>query len=694
MGSSDRRELLAQEMEGTGDLRTIMVTASRIIQELMDVPTTVNVITADDIEKEPYASITDLLRTIPGIGLNESSARAGNPRVSIRGESHARTLVFINGVKLADKESGDPSLLINLSQVDRIEVIKGPASVLYGSEAIGGVLNIVTKQGGTKPIGFSQNFIYDSSTDSIESQTAIFGKYNGVNYRVSGSGKNAHNRRVPSDISLDGISEAVNSHYRNRYYSAQIGYDWNKNSFTLMADRYENESFYSSGRTSLEVSKLNIYWKPNDRDTVVGTLIMQDLTDQLKKLTLSASYQIYNREFITDNTNSSGTTYRRGDVKTEQRQTSFTALSEWQLGKHYLTGGLESEWDDVLAGIDTEFYSTGSHTISNARVKQLDLGLFAQDEWSITENFKATIGARFIYIKGDYVSREGLYEMGQGPDSHSASKLVGSLGLVYRGFSDWAFRAQFSQGYRYPTVRQLYTGNSAMGYSNPSQFYLPNPNLKPETSNNFEIGARYMDEKWDFDLALFYTSSKNFIDTVSSTSTTAPTYVNGDKAETIGAELSASFTHNIYGFSINPYGNATMLRRTVTIYPGRVSQGRSKTNKTNIPPIEGRVGVKVQKPFAQKHNFFADAYVDMAIKTKSNLDVGSGATTNISAATNTFPAWQTFNVTLGVSGGESHRYNVSVNLRNIFNQSYIMSRGSRNLAEPGFHVILGAGVEF
>jgi hemoglobin/transferrin/lactoferrin receptor protein len=685
--------LAAQGDAETIRLRPVMVTANRTLQELMDVPMTVNVVTEEDIQKEPYGSITELLRHIPGIGLTEQSgARAGSPRISLRGEGNARTLILINGVKLSDKDNSDPSLLINLSQVERIEVIKGPASVLYGSEAIGGVINIITKKGGEKAVGFSQNLVYDSSTESVDIQSAVFGNYKGFNYRVSGSGKNAHDRRVPKD-NVDG-GTAYGSRYRNRYYSAELGYDFGNHSFTLQADRYQNYTSYTSSGLSSILSKTAIWFDPNDRDTVIGTLILRDLTDRLKKLSFTGSYQIFDRDWVSDfqTPSASPTSYLIGHAMSEQRQLSLSIQSEWALGDHYLIAGLDYEGDDVRVANEAYRYGGRPDSLSHARVKQNNLGLFAQDEWSLGKDLKAVFGARYGYIKGKYISKDGPSYVDETNPNQSDSHMVGSLGLVYRGIPDWALRAQFSQGYRFPTVRQLFTGYAAHGSGT---VYQPNPELKPETSNNFEIGARYLSEKWDVDLAIFLTYSKNFIDSIGAANSASgiPTFVNGDKARTIGAELTISRAFLIGDLSLTPYGHGAFIKRRITLFTGP-SAGMS-VDKTKIPPLEGRIGIKMEKPFGSSH-LFGDLYADMAVKTESLFeDLSSrGRDPYIVDEPMIFAGWQTLNLTIGLRGGEKRKYNLSLNLRNILNQSYVMSRGHVNLPEAGFHVVLGAGLEF
>ncbi|MDR2460364.1 MAG: TonB-dependent receptor [Deltaproteobacteria bacterium] len=692
--------VLAQENNETIRVTSIMVTVSRVLQELMDVPMTVNVVTAEQIQDEPYANIADLLDNIPGIMLDYTSAmRPGAARITIRGENNFRTLILINGVKSADKDGADNTLLIDLSQVERIEVIKGPASVLYGPEAIGGVINIITKKGGTKPFGFSQNFVYDSSTDSLESQTAIFGRYKGFNYRVSGNGVNVHNRKVPKN-SLPG-NEAVTSHYRNRYYSVQFGYNWGvneENSFSIQADRFKNTAYYANGIAAM-LNNTIMWVGPNDRDTLTGTLILSDLTDNLKKLTLLGSYQEFNRHIVSDFNDPDMyippymDMFNKGINHSKQKQTTISAQAEWLLGDHHVITGFEYEHDDVTISVSTYPYTPNLQPFfSNGNVVQDTIGIFAQDEWSITDKLTATLGLRFSHISGEYKSKEGngLANKTDSNKDNKDSHLVASVGLVYRVIDALALRFQFSQGYRYPTIRQLYTGTS--GHAGPNITTYPNPDLLPETSNNFEIGMRYMDTNWDVDLAVFYSSSKRFIQSVTAAESPigVATYINGVEAKTFGAEFSASYAILLGERTLTPYGSATYLVRDFTFGAGRLKD--QSTRNTGVPKLEGRLGVKFDTPITGSHKFFSDLYVQMAVKSYSDFTLNSYS----AGSTLTNPAWQNVSLNLGVKGGEDHKYHVTLALRNIFNQAYTLgsSRMASTLPEPGFHVVLSAGFEY
>ena len=118
--------------------REIVVTPTRTERALQEVPSAISVISADDLKLSGTDNVADALQDVPGIEVFDQSV-PGAKRIQIRGESGSRVLVLIDGQKISEQKSMDGApLLIDPNRIDRIEVIKGPASVLYGSEAIGG----------------------------------------------------------------------------------------------------------------------------------------------------------------------------------------------------------------------------------------------------------------------------------------------------------------------------------------------------------------------------------------------------------------------------------------------------------------------------------------------------------------------------------------------------------------------------
>ena len=691
--------------------REVKVTATRTEKDLMEVPMSVGVITVAAQKTNPQTSVAEMLAHIPGVTVMDGGMPGGK-RVMIRGESPMRSLVLIDGIKVSEQKSMSGSaILIDTSQIERIEVIKGPASVLYGSEAIGGVVNIITKKGGDKPIGFTQNFIYDSSNNGLEIQSAVFGSYKGFNYRFTASGVNADDRWA-----ADG--RIFNSGYMNRYFSGQLGYDWDKGSVYLRADKYKSEisiptsivSGYHSvgsyaGNNSTTTVELDLpKW---NRDSISGGVELRELNDYLAKIKLNGHYQNMEKKF-NNNINVHVTPTGMGptvDVLTKTRtindQDSYggSFQTEWTLGdSHYVIVGMDYNKDnldakDIRLGGRTQItppfgvpsiipIATGNYRY---KASQEVIGAFIQDEWTFHEDWALTLGLRETWVRSEFKRNNSpvLALIGSTGDA-SDSKLVGNAGLVYSGIKDVALRAMWSQGYRFPALNQLYLG-TVHGSTTPT---YPNPDLSPETSNSFEIGARIAKPDWNVDIAAFYTHSQNYITTKSAGSYNI--FTNMDSAETFGIEFAADYTFRPW--NLTSYTTVTWLHREYENEVSLVNGGGRKSYKTSLtdtPPLQGAVGVKWQKEVFAATNLFTDLNLHWAAKAKSySYDAdytGRFQTTNSHA-------WHTLNFTVGLQGTEEHKWNVALSLRNILNKNY--RQAGNGVDDPGFHAVLAVGYEF
>lgn len=142
--------LLSTVAPAATTLDPVVVTATRTATPLSQIASSVTVITADDIEKKQQAQVLDVLRQVPGVIIIHSGPRGGQTSIRLRGTDNKHTLVMIDGVEFRDVASiggGADLAHINTDNIERIEVVRGPQSVIYGSDAIGGVVNIITRKG-------------------------------------------------------------------------------------------------------------------------------------------------------------------------------------------------------------------------------------------------------------------------------------------------------------------------------------------------------------------------------------------------------------------------------------------------------------------------------------------------------------------------------------------------------------------
>lgn len=183
----------------TPDDDTVIVTANRSESSLWDSPATIQVIDRQTLQNSTSVSIADDLQDIPGVEVTDN-ALAGRKQIRIRGEASSRVLILIDGQVVSYQRAGQnygAGLLIDESALERIEVVKGPYSVLYGSQAIGGVVNFITKKGGDKPLGGSIKAVYNSATAGWEESAAAWGSIGNFDYRINGSYSDQGDRDTP-----------------------------------------------------------------------------------------------------------------------------------------------------------------------------------------------------------------------------------------------------------------------------------------------------------------------------------------------------------------------------------------------------------------------------------------------------------------------------------------------------------------
>ncbi len=659
--------------EKTANLSPVVVTATKTEKELVEVPTSIAVVGSDVIKAQPQSTVAELLRDIPGVQVQDQSV-AGVKRVVIRGESPARSLVLIDGQKISEQKSMDGiPLMLDQNSVERIELIKGPASVLYGSEAIGGVINIITKKGGKRPVQADVSCTYNSASDAVTSAASLYGSAQNFDYRVSASYTDADNLHTPSGKLKD-------SSYLNRDLSGYLGYNWDNGSMALKVEHFWSNNNIAPVKMG-PMGFLDLDLPEWNRDKIGLFFEQRNINPWLTKIQANVFYQKTKKIFengMDMRLPPSPAPFKRMvlnlHTENDQKTLGGDLQIDWMPASSvYVVTGL-SYLKDYLDADEIKkqkmyfktpppapappFAPTNAKNFYEGH--QDNLAFFTQAEWNLAQDWMLTAGLRQTFINTELDKSNNPMIPTR---SESSSRPVGSIGVVYSGLSDWTLRALFAQGYRVPTIQQLFLGTDHGART------LPNPDLNEETSNNFEIGARYNNGGFKLDTVMFTNWSRDYI-MIRSIAPGLGQFDNAEKARTYGLETELSYLFEQTG--LTPYLSAAYMRR-------QFESGGVKTWKTGTPALTGRTGCRYERELTNDLMFTSDLYARFASKSKEK-----GQPTK--------DGWTTCNLALGLLYGPEQNYRLSLNVNNIFDKKYVES--SAGLESPGVHAIVRLDVSF
>ena len=484
-------------MENDGDfaleenpvsLNEVVVTGTRTPKVLMDAPITTRVISDLDIARSDAANIQDLLITeLPGIEFTFSMDQQVN--VNLQGFGGSSVLFLIDGERIAGETLDNVDYnRLNLDNIQRIEIVKGGASSLYGSNAVGGVVNLITRDQ-TEPWSVNLRARYGAHNEQ---------RYEGSAGFSAGKVSNSVNVQMTSTDTYDVGGEGdFNTVYGNRVLS--------------LKDRL----VYAPVEGLKLTGRIGYYQRERDADALVKDRY-RDVSGGLKAryeiggdgdAELSYSYDEYNKSDFMVNTGSDVLNY-------SNVQHNIRALFNWHFGK---TGTLTAGGDfmnDYLKSY--QFEDGGSYS-------QMTADCFAQFDWNVVKGFNVTGALRY-----DYFSEKSL---------HSVSP---KLGLMYRIDSEkaghFAFRGSYAKGFRAPTLKEMY-----MSFDMASIFMIyGNPDLLSEVSHNFTLSTEYFKKYFNVTVSGYFNMVRNGITTVWNQELNSMRYANEAPSNIAGADVTFS----------------------------------------------------------------------------------------------------------------------------------------------------------
>jgi vitamin B12 transporter len=416
--------------EYVGD--TIVVTPTRMPEKASAVISDISVITSKDIAAAGQATLVELLQTQPGVEIKQAGGPGSQTSVSIRGGNSGHTLVLVDGLRVGSATAGTTPLEnISLDQVERIEILRGPASSLYGADAVAGVIQIFTKQGHGAPK--PSVTVGAGSSGLVQGQASYGGEAGdtrfslGAGYSRTRGGFSAarpgiygYNPDKDGDINRSAhlnIDHAVDS--RNHIGITAMG----------NRDYVDFDDGTAKDVAHNQVADLAVYWKARVSD---------HWTSQLR----AGLGQNHTENF------SLGVPTSRFDTD----QTQYLWQNDFVLGIGNLTAGLEH--NDQRVSATTAFTAT-SRAINAGQVGYLG-------QWGAH-----TLQASLRH--DDYSDFGG----------HTS----GMAGYAYALNAAWRASASYGTSFKAPTFNDMYW---------PNQYgFQGNPNLKPEQGRNLELSLRY-----------------------------------------------------------------------------------------------------------------------------------------------------------------------------------------------------------
>lgn len=535
-------------------LPEVVVTASRVEMPTSEVSASVTVIKSEDLKALGAMPVSEALRKkVEGV---DAPRIAGfvNPDqwISLRGMSwsQSRTAILLDGVPLNNPNSGVvKSDSISATSLDRVEVVRGPFSSLYGSNAMGGVINLITRKP-TKPFGveFSSaagEWETFSESLSLETKRGRLGFLTDVSYLTSG-GYNTAPKHLRTPFDKDRDTE------RQRYMG-KLFFDVTENSSVSLGLRYSHWD-YGLGRKFFFMSGENLsptlnFERKGERIGILATLYA---VNEKEKITLDTSPFTF-KNIVTNIDN------------------------EWYGGNLTLSASLTS-WNRIVGGVETKLGRVKSvdDFKRRARRRQGDgsqdlYGVYLEDQLRLAEGrLVFSLGGRHEWVTNyDGLSLDtDISASPLKPKSKIWSNFSPRGGVVFQATDNTLLRASIGQGFRAPTLFELYktvrTSRTSISEANPQ--------LDPETSTTYEIGA----EHWFLPslmgkVSLYYTEMDDFIFSVTTGkvgSDTISQRQNAGKVVIKGAEpvlkydinnnwaLFGSFTYNESKFQDVPSNRA------------------------------------------------------------------------------------------------------------------------------------------
>lgn len=476
--AQDARTSEEQAEDGDDDAQDIVVTASGFEQKITNAPASISVISREELQEKRFGSLAEALVDVEGVDVGQTAGKTGGLNISIRGMPSDYTLVLVDGRRQNSPGSVTPNgfgetssgFLPPFSAIERIEVVRGPMSTLYGSDAMGGVINLITRKVGTRWAG-------TVSAESTIQEHDGFGNIQSINGYAQG----------PLVRDLIGLTVRGSVYHRE---ASALEYENVDGAPVLVSTRgpspVQADIYTYGGRLTLTPHADHDLWIEFDR----AEQTYDNSKGQLGTFSVAGGYgpvQKFNRDNY-----ALAHTWRMGEFgsleTTLTRNVTETIGRTVPPGTPGVVAGSPRTLEATNSIADTRFIGrTGAFTftlggqywdaemtdaVAPAPYEFEQWALFAENEWGIMDTLRLTLGARY--------------------DDHSTfgGKLSPRGYLVWNATDALTLKGGVSRGFKTPRLDQIAEGITGFGGQGTIPL-LGSPGLTPETSTTYEAGVYY-----------------------------------------------------------------------------------------------------------------------------------------------------------------------------------------------------------
>lgn len=492
----------------------LVVTATRAPRLVSETPRPVAVLGRVEVREQAPNTVSDLFRRLPGLDVTGVGVNQARP--AIRGQRGQRILLLQDGMRLNNsrrqQDFGELPALVDVTGVDRVEVVRGPASVLYGSDAIGGVINIITREPEQDGVHGVASVRYGEVESQEKGTARLFGRQGRLTFQAGGTLRNADPYEAPEGtfgaIELDRDVTVLNSGVKDRSGDLRLGWDLGTDTHVFGKFEYYSADDAGFGSVAPEAyapgeAEINLLYPDQRFAKFTAGFRAEELGSALAdRFEITAYGQDNERTFVNDLSFSFGipgsdagmmiesenfTDIRTYGVRAEARKLAAPNL--------LLTYGVDA-FRDRAEGTDFEMQTTvgfgppmveTDDTPSLPTATFLNAGAFLQGEIDLGDRLTFVGGGRYTWIRAETFETAGL-ELE--PRTSTDGTFVAAVNGLYRATDEVSFVAAIGRAFRAPNlIERFFEGSATVGYQ------VANPDLEPETSTNVDLGVRFRNDR-------------------------------------------------------------------------------------------------------------------------------------------------------------------------------------------------------